>query len=112
MLPNTASPYLQILYFLTGLRDVLNIVTRSQVYVSPRWCLYSDVVVGLVWSNDPERYAGGNIATGRATHAGQVEGDDPGPPGWGLDERLTTSHRKKYVSVSKPGIKYRKPQQC
>jgi len=26
-------------------------------------------VVGLVWSNDPEIYAGGNLATGRAFHA-------------------------------------------
>jgi hypothetical protein len=43
----------------------------------PRWCLYFEVVVWLVWSNDPESYAGGSIATGRATHAGQVEGDDP-----------------------------------
>jgi hypothetical protein len=55
-----------------------------------------------VWSNAPESYAGGSIATGRATHAGQVEGDDPdyktyrGPPGWVLGERLTTSHGKKY----------------
>jgi hypothetical protein len=43
----------------------------------PRWCLYFDVVVGLVWSNDPENFAGGSIATGRDTHAGQVEGGDP-----------------------------------
>jgi hypothetical protein len=29
-------------------------------------------------------------------------------PGWGLGERLTTSHRKKkYISVSKPEIKSR-----
>jgi len=40
-------------------------------------------------------------ATGRATHAGQVEGDGPdkrgypGPPGWGLGVRLTTSPCKK-----------------
>jgi hypothetical protein len=33
--------------------------------------------LGLVWSNDPESYAGGSIATGRATLAGQVEGVDP-----------------------------------
>jgi hypothetical protein len=33
-----------------------------------------DVVVGLVWSNDPESHAGGSIATGRATHAGQSKG--------------------------------------
>jgi hypothetical protein len=37
---------------------------------STRWCLYFDVMVGHVWSNDPEIYAGGSIATGRATHAG------------------------------------------
>ena len=36
-------------------------------------------------------------ATGRASHARQVKGDDPdekgypGPPGWGLGVRLTTS---------------------
>jgi hypothetical protein len=39
--------------------------------------LYFDIVVGLVGSNDPESYAGGSIATGRVTQAGQVEGDDP-----------------------------------
>jgi hypothetical protein len=43
-----------------------------------------------VWSNDPESCASGSIANGRASHSGQVEGDDPdkkkcpGPPGWGL----------------------------
>jgi hypothetical protein len=47
-------------------------------------------VVGLAWSNDPESYASGSVATGRVSHAGQVKGDDPdekgypGPPGWGL----------------------------
>jgi len=36
-------------------------------------------------------------ATGRASYARQVKGDDPdekgypGPPGWGLGMRLTTS---------------------
>ena len=40
-------------------------------------------------------------ATGRASHARQVKGDDPdkkgypGPPGWGLGMRLTTSPGKK-----------------
>jgi len=43
-----------------------------------------------VWSNDPETYAGGSVASGRASHASHVQGDDPdqkgypGPPGWGL----------------------------
>jgi hypothetical protein len=38
---------------------------------------YFDVVAGLVWSKDPESYAGGSIATGRGSLAGQVKGDDP-----------------------------------
>jgi len=40
----------------------------------------------------------GSVATGRVSDAGQVEGSDdadetehPGPPGWGLGERPTTS---------------------
>jgi len=47
------------------------------------------------------------LATGRATLAGQVEGDGPdergypGPPGWGLRVRLTTSPCKKLI-VTKP----------
>ena len=51
------------------------------------------------------------LATGRATLAGQVEGDGPGergytgPPGWGLGVRLTTSPCKKLI-VTKP---YNKP---
>jgi hypothetical protein len=32
-------------------------------------------VVGPVWSHDPESYAGGSDATGRASHARQVKGD-------------------------------------
>jgi hypothetical protein len=56
----------------------------------PRRYAYFDVVVGLAWSYDPESYAGGSVAAGRVSHAGQVEGDDsdkkgyPGPPvgGW------------------------------
>jgi hypothetical protein len=40
------------------------------------------VVVGFAWSNDPESYAGGSIATGRASHARQVEGDDPDKIPW------------------------------
>jgi hypothetical protein len=50
--------------------------------------------------------------TGRVTLAGQVEGDGPdergypGPPGWGLGVRLTTSPRKKNLFVMKT---YNKP---
>jgi len=62
-------------------------------------------MVGLVWSYDPESYAGSSVATGRASHARQVKGDDPdkkgypGPPGWGLGVRLTTSPRKKNTDM-------------
>jgi len=31
----------------------------------------------LAWCDDPESYAGGSVATGRATLAGQVKGDAP-----------------------------------
>jgi hypothetical protein len=54
-------------------------------------------MVGLAWSNDPESYTGGRIATGR------VKGDDPdkerypGPPGWGLSVGLTALSRKKPI---------------
>jgi len=45
-------------------------------------------VVGLVWSVERESCAGGSIATGRASHATQVQSDNsnkkayPDPPGW------------------------------
>jgi len=39
-------------------------------------CLHFEVAGGLEWSNDPESYAGGSIATGRASLAGKVKGDD------------------------------------
>jgi hypothetical protein len=47
-------------------------------------------VVGRAWVNDPKSSNSGSVATGRAFHARQVEGDDPdkkgypGTPGWGL----------------------------
>jgi hypothetical protein len=51
---------------------------------------YFDVAVGLAWSHDTESYAGGSVATGRVSHAGEVKGNDPdkkghlGVPGFGL----------------------------
>jgi hypothetical protein len=47
-------------------------------------------VIGLVYLEDPECYAGGSVATGRVSLAGQVKGERsdeeryPGPPAWGL----------------------------
>ena len=45
-------------------------------------------------------------ATGRASHARQVKGDDPdkkgflGPPGWGFGVGLTTTQQKTYCYES------------
>jgi hypothetical protein len=60
------------------------------------------IVVGLVWSNESRSYAGGSIATGRASHARLVRDEDPDKEAiqsvlqdcWGLDVRLTTCSGK------------------
>jgi len=58
--------------------------------------------VGLGWSSDRESNPGGNIATGRALHVGQVKGENPNKKGihrssgWGLGVVLNPNH-KKYV---------------
>jgi hypothetical protein len=39
-------------------------------------------MVGLMCSNDPENYAGVIVATGRASHAREVKGDDPEEKGY------------------------------
>jgi hypothetical protein len=43
--------------------------------LSSRRGLHFVAVGGLAWSMDPDRYAGGSVATGRVSHAGLVEGD-------------------------------------
>jgi hypothetical protein len=64
------------------LRNLLNVQLNPMCHllallgVHLRRCLHFEVG-GLEWSNDPESYAGGSIATGRASHAGKVKGDDP-----------------------------------
>jgi len=66
------------------------------VYISIRHCIRS--LCGQMTLR-----AGGNVATGRASHAGQVKGDDPDKkryssfPGWGMAVRLTPPHHKKCV---------------
>jgi len=71
-------------------------------------------VVWPAWANGPEGYAGGSRATRRASHAGQVEGDDPdskgypGPPGCRLGVGLTTPPRKKNITVTRPQRKRRR----
>jgi len=65
--------------------------------VSPPWRRHFCRVRRLAWCNDPESYAGGSVATGRVTLAGQIKGEHPdkerytGPPGWGLGRWASTS---------------------
>jgi hypothetical protein len=44
---------------------------------APWWCLRLVVAVGLVCPNDLKSYAGGSIATGRVSQAGQVKSEVP-----------------------------------
>lgn len=44
---------------------------------TPRDCMTLTMVVGLVWSNEARSYAGGSIATGRASHGRLVRDEDP-----------------------------------
>jgi len=43
---------------------------------APRRYLYFDLVVGFAWSDDPESYAGVNVATGRTSHDRNFKGND------------------------------------
>ena len=43
----------------------------------PRDCMTLMLVVGLVWSNESQSYAGGSVATGRVSHARLVCDEDP-----------------------------------
>jgi hypothetical protein len=64
-------------------------------------------VVRLVWSSDPESYAGSSVATSRASCVGLVKDDDPDkkgytdPPGWGLwrETKNLTSFKIKSIIV-------------
>jgi hypothetical protein len=52
--------------------DRIIIILLEDRYPPPNRYYYFDVVAGLAWSHDPESYAGGSVAAGRASHAGQV----------------------------------------
>jgi hypothetical protein len=62
-------------------------------------------VAGLAWSEGPESYAGGRVASGRGSHSGQVKDDDPdkkgypGTPGWRLGVGLTTPPCKTWICL-------------
>jgi hypothetical protein len=61
---------------------------------------YFEVLLGLAWSRDSERYAGGSAGTVMASYARQVKSDNadkkgyPGLPVWDWDVGLTTQLNK------------------
>ena len=79
----------------------------------PRWCLHLNVVGEFASFRDPESYAGGTVATGRVSQAGQVKGWKPdeerhlGPPSCVLGIRPATLSRKKSTPLKI--LKYWKP---
>jgi hypothetical protein len=75
---------------------IINIIatTPDGIPVLTWWC-------GLRGQMIPESYAGGSVAPGWVSDAGQVKKEYPGPPGCRLGVRQTTSPRKKNY-VEKP----------
>jgi hypothetical protein len=65
----------QNVYISTFVNSLMQFEESSALYVSP--VINFTIVGGLEWSNDRESYAGGSVATGRASHAGQVKSDGP-----------------------------------
>ena len=65
-------------------------------------------MIGLAYLEDLECYAGGSVATGRVSFAGQDEGERsdeetyPGPPGWGVEALDQHSNTHKNVFLLKP----------
>ena len=49
----------------------IHLLDCTTLHVSP------NVVVGSLWSDDPESYAGGSVAVCRASLVGKVKVDDP-----------------------------------
>jgi hypothetical protein len=67
------SIHMYILYLCRNFIKLCNTILALEMYMHAcRKYPYFDVTVGLAWSKHPESYAGGSIATGRGSHAGQV----------------------------------------
>jgi len=89
------------------------------LYVSAKFLHLDEGIFGrvrsLAWCNDPESYAGGSVATGRATLAVQVTGEHPdkerytAPPGWGLGRWASNPSpgKKKHTHAKKTWTKAR-----
>jgi len=53
---------------------LMSLLLVIYMWILPCWCLHLVVVGELEYPIDPESYATGSVATGRATLGGQVEG--------------------------------------
>jgi hypothetical protein len=79
----------------------------------PRWCLHLNVMGKFASFCDPESYAGGSVLLVGPRKPDRSKGRSqkkrhPGPPGWGLGARPTTSLRKKPLIPLKM-LNYGKP---
>ena len=72
------------------------ITVYKEEHLPPVRNRYFDAVLGLVWPDEPESYAGGSIATGRVFNVGQDKDEklDPGPLSWGLGVGIRTPPHK------------------
>ena len=63
------------LYLPSSFSSVFLVLPCFLLEVSPPYRRHLCRVRKLAWCNDPESYAGGSVATGRATLVGQVKGE-------------------------------------
>ena len=63
-----ASVQCQDTVFLVDEVALRNVFLRVHRFPTPRRYHYSDVVLGLTWSKDPDRYTCGSVAAGRISH--------------------------------------------
>ena len=61
---------------MNGIHSILYVYNIRTAYIqfSSSWGLHLIVVRRFEYADDPESYTSGSVATGRASHAGKVEG--------------------------------------
>jgi hypothetical protein len=78
-------------------------VISSYIFICTSWFYSHSLAPAHCHEMIPRAMLAVAYATGRASHARQVKGDDPdkkgypGPPGWGFGVGLTTPHSKKLI---------------
>ena len=54
--------------------DQVSLIYVQQLTLASSWGLHLIVVRRFEYANDPKSYTSGSVTTGRASHAGKVEG--------------------------------------